>query len=60
MGPQIRAAEAGLLAALPGVRLPDPDELRARGVLGTPPADTPVRRRALGAGGHADESGDGN
>jgi hypothetical protein len=30
----IRAAEADLLTALPGVRLPDLDELRARGVLG--------------------------
>ncbi|WP_189554826.1 hypothetical protein [Streptomyces lavendofoliae] len=34
----IRAAEADLLAALPGVRLPDLDELRARGVLGARPA----------------------
>jgi hypothetical protein len=33
----ICAAEADLLDALPGVRLPDLDELRARGVLGARP-----------------------
>ncbi|MFI1660442.1 hypothetical protein ACH4ZU_36850 [Streptomyces sp. NPDC020472] len=52
-GPQtapIQAAQADLLGGLPGVRLPDLDELRDRGVLGQhqPPA-RPVRR-ALGAG----------
>lgn len=59
-GPQIRAAQADLLAALPGLRLPDLDDLRARGVLGAHPADTPTRHRALGAGGHAEGSADEN
>ncbi|MFF3787980.1 hypothetical protein [Streptomyces sp. NPDC001933] len=36
--PSIRAAQADLLDALPGERLPDLDDLRARGVLGTRPA----------------------
>lgn len=31
----IRATQADLLAALPGVRLPDLSELRARGVVGS-------------------------
>ncbi|WP_030348930.1 hypothetical protein [Streptomyces sp. NRRL S-1022] len=53
--PSIRATEADLLDALPGVRLPDLDELRARGVLGAHSATTPTPRRTLGAGGHADE-----
>ncbi|MEU8623161.1 hypothetical protein [Streptomyces sp. NPDC048623] len=52
-GPQtapIHAAQADLIADLPGVRLPDLDELRGRGVLGgyRPPVQ-PVRR-TLGAG----------
>ncbi|MFV5998372.1 hypothetical protein ACNPQM_39935 [Streptomyces sp. NPDC056231] len=51
----IRAAQADLLDALPGVRLPDLDEMRARGVLGAHPATTPAPRRTLGAGGGADE-----
>ncbi|MET7978742.1 hypothetical protein ABZW44_38250 [Streptomyces mirabilis] len=46
----IRAAQADLLDALPGVRLPDLGELRARGVLGAHPAALPSPRRALGAG----------
>ncbi|MDX3759593.1 hypothetical protein ACWDBO_19730 [Streptomyces mirabilis] len=46
----IRAAQADLLDALPGVRLPDLGELRARGVLGPHPAAPPSPRRALSAG----------
>ncbi|MER5347078.1 hypothetical protein ABT030_43720 [Streptomyces mirabilis] len=46
----IRAAQADLLDALPGVHLPDLGELRARGVLGAHPAALPSPRRALGAG----------
>ncbi|MEU2380335.1 hypothetical protein [Streptomyces misionensis] len=34
--PHIRAVQADLLPSLPGIRLPDLDELRARGVLGAP------------------------
>ncbi|HEY9373085.1 hypothetical protein [Streptomyces sp.] len=59
-GPQhgIRAAQADLLDGLPAFRLPDLDELRARGVLATPATAAPAQRRALGAGGCADgESG---
>ncbi|MGX4695255.1 hypothetical protein [Streptomyces sp. JNUCC 63] len=51
----LRAAQADLLDELPGVRLPDLDELRARGVLGAHPATPPAPRRTLGAGGCADE-----
>ncbi|GHE69510.1 hypothetical protein GCM10014715_24280 [Streptomyces spiralis] len=51
----IRAAQADLLDALPGVLLPDVDELRARGVLGTQAAAPRSTRRALGAGGRADD-----
>ncbi|MGW2426053.1 hypothetical protein ACWC0C_43755 [Streptomyces sp. NPDC001709] len=58
-GPQaprgIRAAKADLLDVLPGVHLPDLDELRARGVLGAQAATIPTPRRTLGAGGRADE-----
>lgn len=58
-GPQavhtIRAAQADLIDALPGVNLPDVAELRARGVLGSPTATPPAQRRTLGAGGRADE-----
>lgn len=58
-GPQdphgIRAAQADLLDALPGINLPDAAELRARGVLGAPTATTPAPRRTLGAGGRADQ-----
>ncbi|MGR6968324.1 hypothetical protein ACU639_01735 [Streptomyces cynarae] len=58
-GPQaphtIRAAQADLIDALPGVRLPDVAELRSRGVLGGPAATAPTPRRTLGAGGRADE-----
>ncbi|MDX3761572.1 hypothetical protein ACWDBO_53775 [Streptomyces mirabilis] len=46
----IRAAQADLLDALPGVRLPDLGELRARGVLGAHPTALPSPRRALSAG----------
>ncbi|GHB70388.1 hypothetical protein GCM10010377_71410 [Streptomyces viridiviolaceus] len=46
----IRAAEADLLDALPGIRLPDMGDLRARGVLGSQPAASPGPRRALGTG----------
>ncbi|MFE7044782.1 hypothetical protein ACFU9X_36780 [Streptomyces atratus] len=53
--PSIRAAQADLLDALPGERLSDLDELRARGVLGTRPAAPPPPRRTLGTGGRADE-----
>ncbi|MFG3532865.1 hypothetical protein ACGF8B_40095 [Streptomyces sp. NPDC047917] len=54
-GPQapahhIRAAQADLLDALPGERLSDLDELRARGVLGSRPAVPPSPRRTLGTG----------
>lgn len=59
-GPQtahgIRATQADLLDSLPGVRLPDIEELRARGVLDSHPAPTPARRRSLGAGGRADDT----
>ncbi|MER7693385.1 hypothetical protein [Streptomyces sp. NPDC097610] len=48
-------AQADLLDVLPGVRLPDLDELRARGVLDAHPATSPALRRTLGAGGRADE-----
>ncbi|MFJ2249604.1 hypothetical protein [Streptomyces sp. NPDC087862] len=59
-GPQapahtIRAAQADLLDTLPGERLSDLDDLRARGVLGTRPATPPSPRRTLGTGGRADE-----
>ncbi|WP_406858780.1 hypothetical protein ABZO31_00390 [Streptomyces sp. HUAS MG47] len=50
----IRAAQADLLDALPGVRLPDLDELRNPGVLGTQRAAPPSTRRALGSGGRTD------
>ncbi|MGW1615199.1 hypothetical protein ACWCQZ_38290 [Streptomyces sp. NPDC002285] len=46
----IRASQADLLDSLPEIRLPDLDELRARGVLGAPTATPPARRRPLGAG----------
>lgn len=59
-GPQasvnsIRAAQADLLDTLPGVRIPDLDELRARGVLGAHTAMFPGPRRALGTRGRQDE-----
>ncbi|MFJ1561824.1 hypothetical protein [Streptomyces mirabilis] len=46
----IRAAQADLLDALPGVHLPDLGELRACGVLGAQPTAPPSPRRFLGAG----------
>lgn len=58
-GPQransIRAAQADLLDSLPGVNLPDLDELRVRGVLGMHVAPSPAPRRTLGVGGRADQ-----
>ena len=58
-GPQdahgIRASQADLIDALPGIRLPDLEELRARGVLGSRPEPTHAQRRVLGVGGRADE-----
>ncbi|WP_318219282.1 hypothetical protein [Streptomyces sp. SCL15-6] len=48
--PCIHAAQADLLDALPGIRLPDLGGLRARGVLGAAPAAPPSPRRALGTG----------
>ncbi|GED90761.1 hypothetical protein TNCT6_78460 [Streptomyces sp. 6-11-2] len=59
-GPQapahsIRASQADLLDALPGIRLPDVDDLRDRGVLSTRPETSPSPRRTLGTGGRADE-----
>ncbi|WP_159054010.1 hypothetical protein [Streptomyces sp. AS58] len=61
-GPQaphsIRAAHADLLGSLPEVRLPDLDELRARGVLGVHQPTAPAPRRILGAGGRDGEGSD--
>lgn len=51
----IRAAQADLLDALPGIHLRDLDELRARGVFGIHPATSPTPRRILGADGRAHE-----
>ncbi|MFF7161755.1 hypothetical protein ACFZBP_10315 [Streptomyces sp. NPDC008086] len=51
----IRATQADLIDSLPGVQLPDLDELRARGVLGAHTATSSAPRRALGAEGRADE-----
>lgn len=61
-GPQVTthsilAAQADLLDALPGVRIPDLDQLRDRGVLGAHTASARGPRRVLGAGGRqADDS----
>lgn len=52
----IRAAEADILDSLPGIRLPDLQELRARGVVGSHLAGTASTRRVLGSGA-ADEEG---
>ncbi|WP_405477762.1 hypothetical protein [Streptomyces canus] len=46
----IRATQADLLAVLPGVRLPDLSELRARGVVASHLPAQPKNRRSLGAG----------
>lgn len=46
----IQAAQADLIADLPGIRLPDLDELRGREVLGRRLAPAPGARRALGDG----------
>ncbi|WP_234428194.1 hypothetical protein, partial [Streptomyces badius] len=46
----IRAAEADILDALPGMRLPDLHDLRARGVVGSHLPATASTRRALGSG----------
>ncbi|MEU1450472.1 hypothetical protein [Streptomyces mirabilis] len=45
----IRAAQADLLDALPGIHLPDLSELRTRGVLGAHPTALPSPRRTLSA-----------
>lgn len=64
-GPQapahsIRAAQADLLDALPGERLSDLEDLRARGVLGTRgPEAPPPPRRTLKTGGRAAEGAPG-
>ncbi|MEU6688122.1 hypothetical protein [Streptomyces sp. NPDC046832] len=58
-GPQaahtIRAAQADLMDALPGVHIPDVADLRARGVLGSTATPTSAPRRALAIAGRADE-----
>ncbi|MET9669399.1 hypothetical protein ABZY19_29175 [Streptomyces sp. NPDC006475] len=58
-GPQaaqsIRASQADLVGPLPGVNLPDLEEMRARGVLGTREATPPTSRRSLCAGSLVDE-----
>jgi hypothetical protein len=54
-GHSIRASQADLIDALPGVRLPDLAQLRERGVLGGPAATSRATRRTLGTGGRADE-----
>jgi hypothetical protein len=46
----IRATQADLLAALPGIRLSDLSELRARGVVGSHLPAQPKTRRSLGEG----------
>jgi hypothetical protein len=47
----IRAAEADLLDGLPGDRLADLDEMRARGLFGGPRPVPQAERRVLGPGG---------
>ncbi|MFD8222415.1 hypothetical protein ACFV2U_54570 [Streptomyces sp. NPDC059697] len=54
----IRAAQADLLDALPGIHLPDLGELRTRGVLKAHPAAPPSPRRALSAGRTGDAAPD--
>ncbi|MFI8966483.1 hypothetical protein ACIGO8_30730 [Streptomyces sp. NPDC053493] len=52
-GPQpapIKAAQADLIAELPGRRLPDLAELRDRGFLGARSTSAPAARRTLGDG----------
>ncbi|MFI1734910.1 hypothetical protein ACH40E_38005 [Streptomyces acidicola] len=51
----IRATQADLLDTLPGVHLPDLDELRARGVLHPHTAPPRSPRRVLGAGRRPDD-----
>ncbi|AKN75023.1 hypothetical protein QR97_39830 [Streptomyces sp. PBH53] len=51
----IRAPQADLIDSLPGIRMPDIADLRARGVLGPHPVTAPSPRRSLGAGAHAAE-----
>lgn len=48
--PGIRAAEADLLDAAPGIRIPDLGDLRTRGVFGATPVGPSSPRRALGTG----------
>lgn len=52
----IRAAEADISDALPGIRLPDLLELRERGVVGSHFPGTASTRRALGVGAVDDEA----
>ncbi|WP_143138393.1 hypothetical protein [Streptomyces mirabilis] len=51
----IRAAQADLLDALPGIRLPDLGVLRTRGVLKAHPTTPPSPRRTLSAA-HTDDT----
>lgn len=53
--PGIRAPQADLLDSLPGIRLPNLGELRARGVVGGRPPASSASRRSLGTG-RADSS----
>ncbi|MEV8625992.1 hypothetical protein [Streptomyces sp. NPDC051079] len=46
----VRATQADLLDELPGIHLPDLEELRARGVLGSRRPERQGGRRTLGAG----------
>ncbi|WP_307517362.1 hypothetical protein [Streptomyces umbrinus] len=54
----IRATQADLLDELPGVRIADLGELRARGVVGHLAPAPPRTRRTLGAGRAAPASPD--
>jgi len=54
----IRATQADLLDTLPGVRIADLGELRARGVVGHLPPAPPRSRRTLGSGRAAPASPD--
>ncbi|MFE7411113.1 hypothetical protein [Streptomyces laurentii] len=48
----LRAQESDLID-LPDIDFPDPEDLRARGVLAPPTAPAPQARRTLGIGGRA-------
>ncbi|MFG2344867.1 hypothetical protein [Streptomyces phaeochromogenes] len=54
----IRATQADLLDTLPGVRIADLGDLRARGVVGHLHPEPPRTRRTLGAGRAAPTSPD--